>query len=78
MKMVERCVVCGDEISKWTGFATLVYYDEVYSEEYGESIELFIKNWHSVEEVYICEKCWERIVKNIDKIKRVLEEVDER
>ena len=40
-----RCIICGKEIDEWGGFATLVYYDEVYSEECGESIELFIKDW---------------------------------
>ena len=72
--MVERCVICGEEISKWRGFATLVYYDEVYSEEYGESIELFVKN--PFEAVYVCEKCWEKIVNNTDKIKQILEEAE--
>jgi len=69
----KRCIICGKEISKWRGFATLVYYDEVYSEEYGESIELFEKDWYPGG-VYICEECWEKIIKNIDKIRQALGE----
>lgn len=70
-----RCKICGKEIDEWGGFATLVYYDEVYSEECGERIELFIKDWPPGG-VYLCEECWEKIIKNIDKIKKLLEDAE--
>ena len=67
-----KCIICGKEIDEWGGFATLVCYDEAYSEEYGESIELFLEG-----DTYICKECWENIVKNVDKIKKLLKNVEE-
>ena len=66
-----KCIICGEKIDEWWGFATLVYYDEVYSEECGERIELCLDRVYPGG-VYICWECWEKLVENVDKIKKLL------
>ena len=63
-----KCIICGKEIDEWGGFATLVYYDEADD----GSINLYLQDW-SPGGVYMCKECWEKVVKNIDKIKKLLE-----
>ena len=64
---MRECIICGKPIGTWESFATLAAYDE------SSDGEIALVEWG---EEYICEECWEKIVKHAEEIKKILEEDD--
>jgi len=66
---MKRCVICGKPIEDWESYATLVSLSETAEGD------IILVEW---DENYICVKCWGRLVKHADEVRKVLQEAKEK